>query len=97
MVKNLPASPGDSGSIPGQGIKIPHAEEQLNPWATTAEGHVCPRAHTLQQEKQPQWEALELQLESSSCLPQPEKAWVQQQRARALRQRHGATRKNNFK
>ena len=34
--------PGDStargmGSIPGQGAKIPHAEEQLSLWATATE------------------------------------------------------------
>ena len=37
VVKNLPYNAGDSGSIPGQGTKIPHAVEQLNPHATTTE------------------------------------------------------------
>ena len=95
MIKNLPASSGDSGSTPGQGIKIPHVLEQLSPWATITEGHMCSRAHTLQQEKQPQWEALELQLESSSCLPQLEKS-RSAVTACALQQRHRAARKNNF-
>ena len=90
MVKNLQASSGDLGSTPGQGIKIPHVVEQLSPWATITEGYMCSRAHTLQQEKQPQWEALELQLESSCCLPQLEKS------PSALQQRHRAARKNNF-
>ena len=27
VVKNLPSSAGDSGSIPGQGVKIPHASQ----------------------------------------------------------------------
>ena len=36
VVKNLPASAGVTGSIPGPG-KIPHASEQLSPCATTIE------------------------------------------------------------
>ena len=36
-VKNLPSNTGDTGSIPGWGTKIPHAEEQLSPHATTRE------------------------------------------------------------
>ena len=42
--------------------------------------HMCHSywAHALQQEKPLQWEACVLQLESSPCLPKPEKAWVQQ-------------------
>ena len=31
MIKNLPSSAGDAGSIPNQGIKIPHAMGQLYP------------------------------------------------------------------
>ena len=31
VVKNLPSSAGDMGSIPGGGTKIPHAEGQLGP------------------------------------------------------------------
>ena len=38
--KNLPCSAGDVGSIPGQGLKTPHAKEQLSPCATTR-GPVC--------------------------------------------------------
>ena len=37
VVKNPPASAGDTGSSPGQGTKIPHAAEQLSPCATTTE------------------------------------------------------------
>ena len=37
VVKNLPSNAGDAGSIPGWKIKIPHAEWQLNPRATTRE------------------------------------------------------------
>ena len=36
-VKNLPFHAGDSGLISGQGTKIPHAEEQLNPCTKTTE------------------------------------------------------------
>ena len=34
VVESLPANAGDTGSSPG---KIPHATEQLGPWATTTE------------------------------------------------------------
>ena len=65
--------------------KIPHATERLNPCATSIE--LCcrvgepqllkpmhPRARASQQEKPLQWPACALQLESSPCSPQPEKA-----------------------
>ena len=35
VVKNLPSSAGDAGSIPGREVKIPHAAGQLSPRATT--------------------------------------------------------------
>ena len=38
-VKNMPCNAGDMSSIPGQGAKIPHAQEQLSPCAATAEHH----------------------------------------------------------
>ena len=37
MVKNLPSNAKDSGSVPAQGTKIPHAAGQLNPQGTTRE------------------------------------------------------------
>ena len=37
VVKNLPYNAGDTGSIPGQGTKIPHAPGQLSPHTTTTE------------------------------------------------------------
>ena len=37
VVKNLPSSAGDAGSIPGQGTKIPHAAGQISPRAMTTE------------------------------------------------------------
>ena len=37
MVKNPPYKAGDSGSILGQGTKIPHAVGQLSPCATATE------------------------------------------------------------
>ena len=37
VVENLPSNAGDTGSIPGQGTKIPHAAGQLSPRATTTE------------------------------------------------------------
>ena len=30
-IENSPCNTGDAGSIPDHGMKIPHAEEQLNP------------------------------------------------------------------
>ena len=37
VAKNLSCNAGDAGSIPGQGMKIPHAMGQLSPRATTTE------------------------------------------------------------
>ena len=47
---NLPSNAGDTGSIPGQGTKIPHATGQLSLHTTTTE-LACPRACTPQLEK----------------------------------------------
>ena len=37
VVKNLLSNAGNTGSIPGQGTKIPHATGQLSLCATTTE------------------------------------------------------------
>ena len=37
VVKNLPCRAGDAVSVPGWGTKIPHAMEELSPWAKTRE------------------------------------------------------------
>ena len=37
VVKNLPYNAGDTGSIPGQGTKSPHATGQLSQCATITE------------------------------------------------------------
>ena len=37
MVKNPPSNARNTGSIPGQGTKIPHAAGQLSPCTTTTE------------------------------------------------------------
>ena len=63
--------------------KIPHAAEQLSPGATLP--IPCSRASALQQEKPPQWEACTGQLDSSSHLPQLEKAHTRQQRPHAAK------------
>ena len=78
MIKNPPCNAGDEDSAPGQGTKILHAAEQLSPRATTTE-MVRSAAHAPQQEKPPEWGA-PVPLESNSCSPQLEKAWVQQWR-----------------
>ena len=51
VVKNQPSNAGDMGSIPGRGIKIPHATGQLSLWATTTKPtcHNQREAGTLQQ------------------------------------------------
>ena len=41
VIKNLPGNAGDTGSIPGWGIKTPHALKQLRLHATTIE----PKSH----------------------------------------------------
>ena len=48
VVKNLPFSARDAGSIPGQGTKIPHASEQLSAATTEA---ACSGACMLQLER----------------------------------------------
>ena len=50
VVKNPSCNAGDSGSIPGQGTKNPHAMGQLSPRATTTEPmcHNQREARTLQ-------------------------------------------------
>ena len=49
VVKNPPASAGDTGLIPGLGTKILHAAEQLNPYTATTEPPCYGGAHGLQQ------------------------------------------------
>ena len=68
MVKNPTANAEDTGSILGPG-------RSDMPWGTKPKH---PRACAPQQEKPPQQEVLELQLENSPHLPQIEKAYVQQ-------------------
>ena len=49
MVKKLPSSLGDVGVIPGRGTKLPHAMEQLSPWAAARESvHGKERSHVPQ-------------------------------------------------
>ena len=83
VVKNLPVNAGDTSSILGLG-RSHMAMEQLSLWATTTED-LTPRAHAPQQEYPPQWDACAAQLESSPHWPQLEKAYTQQQRPRAAK------------
>ena len=79
--RNLPASAGDMGSISGPGrFHMPWATRAHEPQllsqhtaTATTEGQAS-RAHVLQQEKPPQWEAQATQLESSPHSQQLEKA-----------------------
>ena len=41
VVKNPPSNEGDTGSILGQGTKLPHAAGQLSPCAATREPMHC--------------------------------------------------------
>ena len=72
-VVKLPPNAGDTGSIQGWGTKMPHATGLISLYAT-ATVSMHPRACALQQEKPPQWEAYQ---------PQLEKAHAQQQRSSA--------------
>ena len=63
--------------------KIPHAMQQLSPWATTTKALV-PRARAPQQEKPPQWEAHAPQ-RSSPCASQLQKSHMQQRRHNAAK------------
>ena len=71
VVKNLPANSGDLGSIPV--LRRSHML-QSNLARVLRLLSPCPRPHALQQEKPQWWEACALQLESSPCSPQLEKA-----------------------
>ena len=51
-VENPPSNAGDTGSIPGQGTKIPHAAGQLSPRVATTEP-MCSGACTPQLERSP--------------------------------------------
>ena len=67
VVENLPANAEDMGSIPDPG----RSHMLQSNWACAPQLlSLCSRAHALQQEKPLQWEACELQLESSPCSPQ---------------------------
>jgi len=72
-VVKLPPNAGDTGSIQGWGTKMPHATGLISLYAT-ATVSMHPRACALQQEKPPQWEAYQ---------PQLEKARAQQRRSSA--------------
>ena len=49
VVKNLPSNAGDTGSIPGQGTKIPHAMRQLESLHAATTEPLCSRAVALPQ------------------------------------------------
>ena len=53
MVKNSLCNEGETGSIPGQKTKIPHAEGQISPKGIILR-LTHPRARALQQKKPPQ-------------------------------------------
>ena len=49
VVKKMPCNAWDVGLIPGWGTKIPHATEQLSPYATAREAVQCnEKAHMIQ-------------------------------------------------
>ena len=53
MVKYLSSYVGDVDSIPGQGIKIPHATEQLNQCTETLEPVHCDQKNPLALQQRP--------------------------------------------
>ena len=86
VVKNSPANARDRGLIPDLGSEvIPRAMDQLSPCATGIEPvlwslrtattePMCPSDTALQREKPGQRGTIAMQVESSHCLPQPEKS-----------------------
>ena len=49
VVENPRCNAGDSGSIPGQGTKIPSAKEQLSPHATARRSTCCNKSFQMLQ------------------------------------------------
>ena len=84
VVKNLPANAGDMNSIPDLGrFHMPWSNKAWGPQLlslcfSAREPQLlkttCPKAHALQQEKSPQWEAQAPRLESGPHLMQLEKS-----------------------
>ena len=56
VVKNLPSSVGDVGSIPGQGTQIAHATGKLSQCATTTEARVSQLDILCSVTKDPAWQ-----------------------------------------
>ena len=54
-VKNMLYKAGDTGSIPGQGTKIPHAVGQLGLRAETREAFSCHSEEPEQPKKKKEW------------------------------------------
>ena len=80
VVKNLSATAGDMGSTPGPGRSLRENKPVCyNHWAHILEllKPASPSSCGLQQEKSPQWEAHEQQLETSLHSLHLEKAWMQ--------------------
>ena len=86
VVKNPLSNEGDMGSIPGRGIKIPHAEGQLSPHTTTTEP-TCHnyRAHML-------WSLRATTREKTVC--HNERPHMPQRRSRMPKLRPNAARKD---
>ena len=76
--KDSACNVGDLGSIPGGGIKIPHATGQLSPHAVSTE--VCGLEPALHNRRSHPIRRVNTQLETRPCSPQLEKACAQQQR-----------------
>ena len=86
VVKSLSVNGRDTGLIPGLGrLHMPRGSSVC---VLQLLKLVCPTAHVLQQ-KPPQWKthALQLLLQSSSCLPQLEKAWAHQWKSSAAKKK----------
>ena len=60
VVKNLPCNARDTGSIPGQGIKIPQARDQLSLCSATTKPKSCNYRSLRVLESTPQLERLHL-------------------------------------
>ena len=75
MVKNPPYNAGDTGSIPGQGAKIPQAAGQLSLRTTTTElAHLNQSLRTANHRAHAPWSLCATTREEKTCTPQLERS-----------------------
>ena len=91
--KNSPVNAGDMGSIPHPN-KIPHAEKQLSPWATTTEarlkslGATATEAPTAKSLCSPTREATTMRSPSTATREQPSHSATRETPSAAMKTQH---------